>query len=346
MVITITTKGQLITNGDMEIGDGGLKSVPNGWEVISGTPDHCDSGPNTCSPLSYKIPQPSPQGGKWVRFFHGNVLQGLNNEVFGQTLTSPLVVGQSYTLSFYAAYSRANQNATATTASIVAGLSKGKPSGVGPFLQDTLLLQLEDQWTCHSYTFTATDNYDFISFGKLEIELNNACYIDQVQLEKSLSLELGSDTTLCLEEALQLSASNPGATYLWSDQSQSSSLYVLHSGTYWVEVERGCEILTDTIEVLFRNCNCSFYVPNIFTPNGDHHNDQFSPVFNCQVNDYRLMIFDRWGNNVFHSNKPNESWDGNFRNLAMPNGVYIYQLMYSYEGQSPIFQYGSVQVIR
>ena len=60
-----------------------------------------------------------------------------------------------------------------------------------------------------------------------------------------------------------------------------------------------------------------FYVPNIFTPNGDGQNDRFGIFGGKEVERIELQIFDRWGNKVFSelNMEPiddSKSWDGSF----------------------------------
>ena len=65
-------------------------------------------------------------------------------------------------------------------------------------------------------------------------------------------------------------------------------------------------------------------VPNVFTPNGDGHNDVFTlnkdSIYGMQ--NFEINIFNRWGKKVYESKDPYFSWDGN--NLA--DGVYFYYL--------------------
>jgi gliding motility-associated-like protein len=53
----------------------------------------------------------------------------------------------------------------------------------------------------------------------------------------------------------------------------------------------------------------SFFIPNAFTPDGDGINDTFFGKGKGIV-DYQLMIFDRWGNFIFHADDINKAWDG------------------------------------
>jgi gliding motility-associated-like protein len=69
-------------------------------------------------------------------------------------------------------------------------------------------------------------------------------------------------------------------------------------------------------------------VPNVFTPNGDGVNDNFT-LLTTNIKDIKCTIFDRWGVKVYDvtSDKGNISWDGkNFGGKEMPAGTYFYIL--------------------
>ncbi len=54
-----------------------------------------------------------------------------------------------------------------------------------------------------------------------------------------------------------------------------------------------------------------FYAPNAFTPNGNGINDTFLPKgIGFDINTYHLLIFDRWGNLIFHNHDSTKGWDG------------------------------------
>lgn len=232
-VSSLCTNAQLILNGDMELGAGGLQVVPTSWEAVNGTPDHCDADPGSCATLTYKLTVPSPQGGKWIRFFHATS----NNETFGQPLTAPLVAGQEYTVSFYATHSKLNNIATASACRVIVGFSYGPPSLVGSFHKDTVELTIAENWQFHSYTFIASGNFNYLSFGKLDVDASNACYIDDVKIQGcSASIDLGNDTTVCDGETVILDATTANATYLWQDNSTAPTFTASQPGTYWVEV--------------------------------------------------------------------------------------------------------------
>ena len=57
-----------------------------------------------------------------------------------------------------------------------------------------------------------------------------------------------------------------------------------------------------------------YYIPNTFTPDQDEHNPVFKPIFTSgfDPNDYKMVIFNRWGEIVFESNDVNYGWDGSY----------------------------------
>ncbi len=76
------------------------------------------------------------------------------------------------------------------------------------------------------------------------------------------------------------------------------------------------------------NVDCSVYIPNAFTPNGDDINDRFTIRIgeSCQVLEFSLRIFDRWGRLVYASESadPSMAWDGTQEGSNLRDGVYMW----------------------
>lgn len=71
--------------------------------------------------------------------------------------------------------------------------------------------------------------------------------------------------------------------------------------------------------------NWAFFVPNAFTPNADGINDSFQG-YGFGLLKYEMMIFDRWGNEIYRTKDYNFPWDGtanNGKNIAQQD-VYVY----------------------
>ncbi len=75
----------------------------------------------------------------------------------------------------------------------------------------------------------------------------------EVQFIQSVNINLGVDSILCPGESITLTASFPGATYLWQDQSVDSTLVVTAPGTYSVTVSVGNCSAHDTIQIEYAN---------------------------------------------------------------------------------------------
>lgn len=64
-------------------------------------------------------------------------------------------------------------------------------------------------------------------------------------------------------------------------------------------------------------------MPNVFSPNGDGHNDVFRPMDITQPLD-GLDIYNRWGQLVFSTNATDGGWDGRANGSPAPDGTYYY----------------------
>ena len=139
-------------------------------------------------------------------------------------------------------------------------------------------------------------------------------------------INLGNDSTLCYGQSLSLDATYQYATYLWQDNSTNPTYNVNHEGTYYVKlsIDSNC-FANDTINIYYKYCDTSIYIPNSFTPNGDGLNDVFTIKTNYNFINFKLVIYDRWGELLFESDDINKGWDGTYKGKVAPLNVYIYQ---------------------
>ncbi len=71
----------------------------------------------------------------------------------------------------------------------------------------------------------------------------------------------------------------------------------------------------------------TFYAPNAFTPNGDLSNEIFLPQgTGWDLTSYNLWVFDRWGNQLFHSTNANLGWDGIKNGEALMQDTYVWKV--------------------
>lgn len=137
--------------------------------------------------------------------------------------------------------------------------------------------------------------------------------------------------------------------YFWEHNGATSrTVRENDSAIYYVGVfnEFGC-VIRDSIAIV-DNCPPLFYVPNVFTPNGDGENDSF--IYDGDYyQDFSIQIFNQWGRNIYESDDPERYWDGTFEGREVPEGVYVYLI--TFRGTHPSYDQifsrsGSVTVVR
>ena len=73
----------------------------------------------------------------------------------------------------------------------------------------------------------------------------------------------------------------------------------------------------------------ALFVPSAFSPNGDGKNEIFKAEGEGII-DFKMYIFDRWGNNVFTTSDINIGWDGRMNNKtggdALQHDVYVWKI--------------------
>lgn len=88
------------------------------------------------------------------------------------------------------------------------------------------------------------------------------------------------------------------------------------------------------------------FVPTGFTPNGDGRNDILKPTIMGLFEQEYFIVFDRWGNQVFRSQKQNEGWDGNIAGKEAPMGIYVWIIKGKDIGGKTVQQKGSFMLLR
>jgi gliding motility-associated-like protein len=65
------------------------------------------------------------------------------------------------------------------------------------------------------------------------------------------------------------------------------------------------------------------FVPNAFVPEG--FNTEFKPLLIfADLSSYEMRIFDRYGQEMFSTNDPDEGWNGKKDDRPMPQGTYVF----------------------
>jgi gliding motility-associated-like protein len=67
------------------------------------------------------------------------------------------------------------------------------------------------------------------------------------------------------------------------------------------------------------------FIPTAFTPNSDGMNDVFR-VKGENLQNFKLLVYDRWGEKIYESSNPNEGWDGTYKGRPVQQDTYVYQV--------------------
>lgn len=212
------------------------------------------------------------------------------------------------------------------------------------------------QWS----TGASTPDIVVSSGGLYAVTVTNACgsSSDSVMLQQLFPPEvrLLGDSEFCSGDSIRLMAMADNAdNYTWTFGSSTavllndSTLTVRSGGLYLVTVANTCGQETAALVVTeFSDCgqSCRYFVPNAFSPNDDGINDDFGPFSNCVVDEYELLIFNRWGGLLYRSTSSEVRWDGRFKGADCPADVYGYLLKYTFRGQVAQVVSGEVVLVR
>lgn len=113
----------------------------------------------------------------------------------------------------------------------------------------------------------------------------------------------------------------------------------------YLAVSEGCIVAMARVEFIVGE-GAACQVPSIFTPNGDNYNDFF--VIPCLLDkskypDSQVIVFNRWGDEVFRSGIPYESdWNGTYSGEDLPPDTYFY-IVDPGDGSDPFTGYVMIQ---
>jgi hypothetical protein len=170
---------------------------------------------------------------------------------------------------------------------------------------------------------------------------NGACEsqpaVVHVQVIDPPDFDLEDSYTFCVDETALIGPQNPDWNYTWHDGTFTSPRPVT-TGSYVLTATNACGLLTDSTHVYVEDCDCFFYLPNAITVDGNGENEVFVPVYDCDLQNYRLLIFDRWGEVVFETDNPLQAWNAmNGSGIFVQDGVYVWDVIFE-ETETELFK--------
>lgn len=192
-------------------------------------------------------------------------------------------------------------------------------------------------------------------YSVISLETASGCISSksvQVVVNELPAIKIIGNQSLCDGEKTTLKAIGANF-YQWSTGTTEEQIEVIINENdlyflYGLNTETGCANM-DSIRLGNSAACCEIYIPNSFTPNEDGHNEAFGPVTLCKFQEYELLIYDKWGEQIFTSNDINLKWNGYYKGVLCKQDVYVYLLRAKRNGQGvkPYYERtGHVSIIR
>ncbi|MEI6311227.1 MAG: gliding motility-associated C-terminal domain-containing protein [Bacteroidota bacterium] len=203
---------------------------------------------------------------------------------------------------------------------------------------------------CNTYTNNYTSNTTYIVS-----DTSDCIFADTINIVVNANpiVLASNDTTIDIGATINISASGANtyqwipSTYLDNNTSSSPQTTPTQNITYIVmgTDTNGC-IAYDTITVKLNASKCKMAIPSGFSPNGDGLNDKFRAITNCNVKEFKLEIYNRYGEIVFSTNSIEDSWDGSFKEREQGINTFIYYIEGRYEDNENINYTGTITLIK
>lgn len=117
-------------------------------------------------------------------------------------------------------------------------------------------------------------------------------------------------------------------------------------GNYYLEIKDSLNCAYATvIELDGESYDNEAYIPNSFTPNGDILNEVWYISGEC-IKELECTVFNRWGEKVAYFNKPEDGWNGKYKNETVMSDVYVYVATIVYHSGKSERRSGTVTVLR
>jgi len=110
--------------------------------------------------------------------------------------------------------------------------------------------------------------------------------------------------------------------------------------------EFGCVDTTEQIIIVFPEI--ILYAPNTFTPDNDEYNQDWGIyIEGIDIYDFKLLIYNRWGEIVWESKDSKAKWDGTFNGQIVQDGTYNWTITTKDAINDAKYEYnGYVNVLR
>lgn len=174
---------------------------------------------------------------------------------------------------------------------------------------------------------TSNDNFTVTQTGLYFVSATaNGCSVaDSINISyiPKPVFTLGRDTFICEGQPILLRPTlNTAGEYRWQDGSNLTSYNVTDTGKYTLTVKNTCGSYSSSI--LISEGICQLYIPSAFSPNMDNLNDVFRVKYPFSVKNFRMVIYNNYGQRVFEAADMAKGWDGSFKGEQQSVGAYVW----------------------
>jgi len=167
-------------------------------------------------------------------------------------------------------------------------------------------------------------------------------------------LEIDEKLPLCYGDTVVLNGFHPESlTYSWQDSSITDSVFTVSSpGTYYVELTDSCGTFIFPITIDYVICDtptiCNTVVgAGAFSPNRDGLNDYFRVRTQCPVTNFKMGVYNRWGQEVYQTNDiSHKGWNGSLEGQQSEVGDYVWFVRFTDKDNFNYTEKGVVTLIR
>lgn len=225
------------------------------------------------------------------------------------------------------------------------------------------------EFSINGSSFQSSPEFNQLSAGTYQITAidANGCEVNEIiwiNTPLTIDVDLGADQTIFLNDSITIQAIvnipiDSINTIHWSNVDNadcptclSQPVSPIVTTTYSVIVTSNDGCLDEDSMTVFLQDDPAIFIPNVFSPNGDQHNDRFLISAGNSVEEcISLFVYDRWGNMVyansqFQPNDPHEAWDGMSRGMSLNPAVFVYCLTVKYTNGEQEVLYGTVTLLK
>lgn len=205
----------------------------------------------------------------------------------------------------------------------------------------------------HSTPGTYTVNYNFNASNCVQ----SGTGTQVITIHQLPVISVSSDVTITSDENTTLNANSSTATYTWFPANNLSCTVCPNpvaspkeTTVYCVKTTDGVCTNTACVKVNIETpcqADTDIYLPSAFSPNGDYNNDAFCVQGETKcVTDFKMMIYNRWGEKVFETTNHSFCWDGTYKGKVLEPEVFVYSVNVIFSSKKELNKKGNVTLLK